>query len=784
MAQPTLNVIVDHQQKRLWQSRMSRIDVGEEFLNSAFIEDVFVDSITGTAMLMPQVYDPDWNTTTSGRFARLTKTNFTFEDDSIWVDHELRLAGDTWLHSLGPQNQVVRTSQTYQKNRGFFVGFFQYNVSNEVSMIFECGWGDGPDASDLYLQFWSDGFVGVVRDGDTTRYANDEGDTISGRDDSGAQNPTQAMQPQRFWECILLPCRKKELLVLSNQGGGFKYILDDLDEDSDVEDIVNGGLLYDNHNPFDVHKSYNSSRQFWFRAPNAQATVQVVPLNFPTSGYMTSKVHEWNFLPNEDEDPEYCVFADPPGFGTSDIDISMCDEDDPLIDVAGEARFRTKVSFTGDGNCTEFFNGCEVSYPPIFAETEPAEVDITQYVTKVSLSVPDDASGVEAEIEFRGAIEVDGDPVTLTKIVDEVPQFMTLGNRPIKLLLDDQLILDGRTDKPRWTDGIDERAQKGSLTIRDGFKAYDHTFTVDPIVLDYRDEDENGATEEIKTVADAFKFLLKNGGAGITHTAIDGAVSATAMPRSSSPGRIDSWSLEMRVGDAWASWIQRLHEDFCATHLIGLKPDGDNIIFYAKARPTAEEHDDPVYDLWLTNEESKAGWEASGETATEAHRLSGIKATVRNYSEDTLEPEANLIYVTGFDPRDRKPMQAFKSNPTSVDPAVAPSARDANWIGEERRYGFGDSTLCRQALINSCCDLLADRLFPARTIASIDCGLLIDFAGLPVWRGDVVTVHGKGTFWISSFSVDFVKMPDNENSDTWEHQNGRYVLELLTREEE
>lgn len=787
MSQPDIRIFVDHAQKRLWQGRQSRITLGKDCLDSKFFSDVYADSISGTTFLRPQVYEDDWQTISTGRFGRLAKASFTFEDDSIWEEHNWRFNGDIYLHSLGSQSQVVKTALTYEKNRGFFVSFFQYNTGQEVSMVFECGWGDGPDASDLYLQFWTDGQVGVVVDGNTDAYAG--GGTISGRDATGGQTPTSAMQPQRVWECLLIPCRKRELLVVANQGGGFRYIFEDETddgdpEDQDVQDMVNPGRLWDSHVQYDEHVTYDSARRFWFRV-NGQATVQVVPLKFPTSGYICGPEHQWTYVPNDDESPEFVLHADPPGYGTSSIEASLVDPDDPTVAYEpapdGENKFRIKVAFTGSGIETHFFNACEASYKPIFATTtEPASgaFDITPYVTKLSLSVCDDESSVEADIQYR-------EPET---IEEHYPLFRSMGNRPIKIMLGDELLLDGWSECPKWSEAISDEARKGSIRVLDRWKAYAAALVVDPCPLDLKPA-ASGEASEARTIKEVFEFLFSFGNPNedLLDFDIDPDLGLTYLPRSASPAQ-GEFSVQMDVGDSWASWLSRIKEDFCPLHMIGLRPGADErTIAFVKKR--VERGDEPYYDLWPTIDEAAASFEAAGEDAAEALRLAAIKGTYRTSDQSTLEPEANVIFVTGMDKRDGKPIQSYIFNAASLDPATAPEERDSAWIGEERLFGWVDQVLSSRKALDAGAEILADRLFPSRTMIETENGFLTGTDLIALWRGDGIQLHGIGLCMIASFDCDFVKSPKPADAeaetaeDNWEWQDARYNTELIEAEE-
>jgi hypothetical protein len=104
-------------------------------------------------------------------------------------------------------------------------------------------------------------------------------------------------------------------------------------------------------------------------------------------------------------------------------------------------------------------------------------------------------------------------------------------------------------------------------------------------------------------------------------------------------------------------------------------------------------------------------------------------------------------------------------------------------MGEETIVGYVDESLSSQTLVNDATDLLANRLFPERNICEWESGFLLDYQGVPLWRGDVVQLHGKGSYYITSFGVDFVKMPNPDLGDDFEWQDAKYTGELIEKEE-
>jgi len=160
------------------------------------------------------------------------------------------------------------------------------------------------------------------------------------------------------------------------------------------------------------------------------------------------------------------------------------------------------------------------------------------------------------------------------------------------------------------------------------------------------------------------------------------------------------------------------------------------------------------------------------------------KALFRSYDEHRLEPEANDVRVTGRDPRTRLPIQAFYRDEASQTPSTAPASRPTNWVGEVRRFGWVDPALPSIGACDQAVSLLANRLTRSRLMAEFESEFLIDEAtGVPLWKGDAVTLDGKGDYRILAISTRFVKEPSAADSDDWQWRPTRYLCEKLEDDE-
>lgn len=128
---------------------------------------------------------------------------------------------------------------------------------------------------------------------------------------------------------------------------------------------------------------------------------------------------------------------------------------------------------------------------------------------------------------------------------------------------------------------------------------------------------------------------------------------------------------------------------------------------------------------------------------------------LRAFREQVIAPECNEITVTGWDPRTRQPVQARYVDLPSADPTLAAVDRPDNWLGEFVPYGLVNSMITSTAVAEDVIALLVPRLTSRRTVADWECELLVHNDGVPLWRGDVVRVYGRGDYRIKRFDVSF-----------------------------
>lgn len=133
----------------------------------------------------------------------------------------------------------------------------------------------------------------------------------------------------------------------------------------------------------------------------------------------------------------------------------------------------------------------------------------------------------------------------------------------------------------------------------------------------------------------------------------------------------------------------------------------------------------------------------------------------RSFSQTPIEPEANEVYMIGFDPFARGPIRAWWRDDAAQNPKLTRAARGENWVGEKRVLGIYNHRLTSQAAVDRALRCVVPRVSAYRYIAEIECEMLRLPNGCPLWRGDLIKLHGYGTYVIQSIPhVDIELDPD------------------------
>jgi hypothetical protein len=723
MPLPVLSVFLDTQEPRILLDRLALLTDGRDWELEASSPDVGLDPITKTGMLLPLPYTEQWGTgPATGQYARHKKANYTLTTPAKWKDFSLGFDGNNYLQSVDI-NEEVYTNTSFDRNRPVYLSWFAYNSGGESFVQLECGWGRDTDA-DVRLRFTSDGKVECYRNGvklatgsitGKQKYPQPLGPQGS---DTGSQDRQFA---QNIVNVVMIPCRQRELLLLSNQGGGCNFLFEDLDPNEEIPTITGAG-------------------PFWWYVPEGQASVQFAPLKFKTSGYIVSSVKQFRYPPPEDSEFTFYGNTDDPGYGSGEVFASLVEEDgttefepDGALDTV-----RIRIDLTGDSDSTPYLYGATVTLEPSTANTPAANIPLANYMVSASYTVGEGPADVKFDVTLQN-------PATLE--VASGASVRTIGNRPIRAYVGTVPIFTGRTDAPKWEESYSDNSRRLTLPGRDLWKALETYRIQDPLPINRM------------YLHEAFEFFAMM--PGFPFSMMDVEEMDLILPAVGQESEGEH-SLLPEVGDTPADWIIKLWETFCGDYFVGWVPTAAGPKF--RVASPASIGTTPVATIYGTVQAAYNALIAGGASAADAHALAP-RYVYRTYRETHLEPEANDITVVGRHPRTGTALIAHWADVVSQDMTLAPGDRPANWLGEPRRYGLVEpQVITTQEMANYALAVLVNRLPKVRRMGEWECDLLGKLDGAMVWRGDPVRLDGIGIFRVNTLSADDLS---REHAASW-----------------
>jgi len=735
-----LQVLVDVAQRRLSAPRISM--TAEKFgFNGLLYSSTWIEPVGGTIMLEPPPLNASWHTSNSGNNTRFTLSDFGLTSTAAgWQEADNRGAGPVRLvNGSGMGIYTQQTSSTYGKNRSYFVSFFCYNVENKASAVyFECGLDDdGTGLSGVALRFWSSGQIDIYKDA-----------VQVGGGNIGIQGGADTSN--KFADYLIIPMRRRDLLIYSiTAGDGFIHTFEDIAEDEPDPVIL-------------------TDEAFWFRVPGS-TNVELAVLKYPTSGYVTSLPISLsvpppigatleprvNVQPGVSVTNAY-IFGDPPyngdlpdttnkisAFTVVQTDGSAYTPDGTIRDVL------MKATFAGDGEYTPFLYGAHAAYAAEFEDTDDSEeFDITPYIMRnpsPTLSVPDDPGGVE----FRFTI---WKPETLE--ASDVALLTTLGNRPVKVKIGSNILLDGVMMEPEFDDAFYDEGARLHCTVKDQLHLastlqFRERIPLDALLL----SDTQHATNYWKSVV---QFLAYSG--GILNANMDLDNVGFTLPSVPKDGQQEAFSCFIDIGSNPYDELARQVGTYAAGFVWRMKPQGSGAApkFIFKDPDTLSAT--PDYTLYRT----AAAAVAASKPATDVYWT---------YSDRPLPIEANEVRVTGYDPRAKQVISAYSIDDASQDPTTSPSSRPTNWTGTPLVFGVIDGRFTSQDACNRVVAAIFPRVSARYYISQFTSEMLFKASGAPVWPSDLVSLDGRRDVRISAMTVEFIV----EDGSTFVARNATYT---------
>ena len=701
-----LSITLDPAQDRLSGDALSVLVSGRDWDPAAW-EGVWVDPVTNTCMLRPGAKDAAWTTSTSGIYSKWGMGNFTLSPSSNWLTHDVDQGGSFMYYTEFNGGGLAGVGPEVSVNQPMVVELFTQGTTNSPYGILDVGWSNtGDSTSGVALRFYADGSADVYKNGYLVGNYSGGGNSpdyyssslASGQTLGGGATP---MTPRGYQTIFLIPCRDRELLVVSSMGGGFCHIFQDLPEGIGGQTIT-------------------PAETFWFQVQaNAPANLRFAPMQFAASGYVCGVQSNWRFAPPSG-DPSFDVFeavSDPSGLVTASV---VTPATNPYLVANG---VQIKLSLTGESapNWTPFVYGCRAFYPASTEQTAASSLELLPYVMAFHLDVSDTVGGTRASVTVKqpAAIEAaGGNAIT------------TMCHRAVQISDEVGMVLNAVSEPPQWRDsfgftttGYDEN-QSIDIELRDLWKLAEEYVFSDPIPLD-------GMTLE-----EAYQLVASMIGFPSSMVYVSPSAAGFSLPFMAASG--GEWAFLCDVGDKGSEILDRLHQTYAATWFHGFRPRTPPILSLIDPADSAGLPSTAAVTLYPSMASSGATW----------------KTLYRSYRTQILEPEANDIWVVGRDPRGGKPIVVHTADTASQTVTTAPGARPGNWLGSIRKYGWVDPAITTIGAAEYAAGLLKTRLTAARQMVEFECEYLPG-----VWRGDLVTlVRPSGdpvTVRIKSFSGTF-----------------------------
>ena len=678
--------------------------------------NVWLDPATLTLMLAPLPITAAWRTTYSSNYARYQKIDYTLTTSAKWKDIQIRASGDYFLQSLDVTERATLTT-AWSANTGAFLALYVPSIKgSDDTVVLKAGWGVGASGS---VEVWitASGKASVYKSGVLVGVYDNNDSNIAPQASTAASKGIAG----EFVTIMMIPCRRRELLVVTNFGLSFSHVFADL-------------------SPLTANTIVPAAAFSWI-VPVGQATVQLSRVFFETAGYAVSPIKKLRYAPPTGATFSNTYAYDGIGTGSAFAAFSVVKDDMTAYTPNGTIKdVRAKVSLTGTtGSATFGVYSIDLVYDPEVGSTADDPVDITCDVERLSISVDDNGRATCSLTTRRKPITDAG--------VDQ-PQITS--DRPIRIAL-----TDGATPTPAEIDIFRGTLTPPEITYEEGDTTKDWSIFVYSGQDRSRDFDLAYIVESYPydglTAVNAIGDLMYIAG-------YDGSIyffgDAPLLELPYSPNiSKGQYALAPDFFDTVGGYLDKLKNDYYANWITGWMPTTIGYLYVWQDTPNASTT--PVMTLYQSI--------ATATTAgiTEVLRP---KRVVRRMSSHYETPEATQVQVVGQDPATGLFITKSLVDTAAETASTAPASRPYNWRGRPVPYQLRDPALTTQDAVDQACDLLYERLTTGRILIEWESDFLVlSSNNRPLWLGDVVRIMEpdgtttKGDYRIIGIpTIDFV----------------------------
>ena len=719
---------------------------------------IWVDPCTLSAMLTPLPLTELWSTSYTGNYARVDpNAAYTIPTPAKWERVQIRAAGDFFLRAKQATDEVVALTTALPANQPMFFTFYKPDVKTMADapiLRLYYNYNVTTTASEIKLVFYANGKCEIYRGGVLDKeYSRQSSNFAPGSGYTGTYSTNQ-----QFNDVLVIPMRRRELLVHTNYGLSFCHVFNELDEALTTNAITPAGT-------------------FAFNIPAGKMAIQVAKCLFSQSGTFMASQQVLRYAPASGAVFNYTSYYDAcgPTGDTTTVGTSMVWEQPgaswtawPTIDngttsawdgVKKTVRFKVSLTNTTRTQTPTVYAG-EAYYDAPPTQTYSAPTDITAAIKTLSISVNEDG---------RASLQLDA---WLNKLVTAgVPQAEITSDRPVRVqvkTVDSPAtyvdLFIGTLSAPKITRNENDYSDNWSILSFEGKDRSDYFDTT--MVQSTPALDAYPFGLAIRNLVRICGFV-DNGGAYDNCTifiANDGSPSEFTLPRTTNVSKGD-WAWAVERGETVGGALDRLQQDFAATYVKGWFPNANSAGGYTYAWETPNTTPSAV-DITVYQKLEDATDPAKGALAMPYASF----CVLRTLDLFTQPAECNSLVVIGRDPRTGQTLYGYYQDGPSQDPTTAPASRPVNWRGRPVFYVLQDPTLTTQTKVDYTVNVLAQRLTNVRDMVEFTSDILFRNVNpalpadqRPIWINDIVRLMGpNGT---SSFgwyrivaipNIDFV----------------------------
>lgn len=704
----SIQILIDTAQSRVKTQSVSTLVAGEDWDQALSASDLYFDPATHTLMCRPGFEYPAWMTSNAGIYAKLPLSAFTTYvsggSPPTLLTHTPNTDGAEFYYLPNNSAGVGGTSTTsFGVNQPMVCEAYAESTTAGSDASIWYGYTPNPGSGlGVFFRLYFDGRAEVWKNstlvGSYTASGQQKARFNRNVPKKGASTATGA-----YMGFVIIPCRGREVLVLSSAGTAFTHVFDDILEGTVSPTITPAG-------PF-----------WWWCPAGVTANVRVAVCQFGPGGNAYSTASKFRFDPGAapaggfQSHIEFDANGGTVAPTSAGIAVDGITPTSAYSTNANGVRIGVAIAPGGGGATSPFVYSARAYTLPQYALTPGPGVDISAYVMALSLGASDGNGGTRGRITIK-------DPIKLAGF--GVPKLTIQQNRPIRIFDDGVLVFDGVLVAPKTNEGVIFSATTPGGT---SYGQAEGSNPIEHVEFELRDVFWSAAERYRQKEPVPLDGLVLGGaytGSEAAITAIQMTVREFINPATIQGGyhvsgfggfvldhsgdvTTSAFNVINKPTETGSEEVQKLQQNFVANAFVGNDPVNGFRLLAQGDMPTAISA--TLYD----------GLESYVAAGGDLDTLTA-QMLFRTLDVDSIPAESNDVYVVGWDYRFERPIIAHKDDAAAQDPTVAVALRPNNWSGDVLSYSFETPHITTQATANAACGLLFDRLTNIRAVCEIE----------------------------------------------------------------